>query len=833
MFRGQERHLDRLTLELGLKIFRQLDDESIHITCRKVFDAWRPLVQDARQVNLLLWIGDGDEVFNWRGNLDDTFNWNNVIGFCNLKYGAYPESRHYRSWQARPYMPNPPQVTYRDLQRIVETLRIAAKESFGIDIAIGTTIDAGPEFVESPFKFERHPELLKGGPHSEFPKSLAFLCCYAGMKADRYPYAAFPQGVPEGIPFGTFLGRQFESLARSIDIDFVWFSNGFGLTHYAWNYLGEIYNGLERHPERAPESIRNFVSFWNAFRQECPTRPILIRGTNFSIGMDATVHGIDLRELYRAGQLEVPAPNPPWGSSNLGLEMAAHLSRISSTPTRAILFRYYFSDSWFASVPWYDFYNREPFDIYCPLAATRLTETGQAQGATDLNLMTVNTGFGEFPESGTLEVTPHIRRAFDSVPDEAGPLVWVYPFSEYQDELHKGDGQIQKSFFGDWFIARAIAGGLPLCTVITTDGAAKCVRDTPEVLSWRVLIVPTPAAGWKYADKLLDYATRGGQVLFYGSLHDAPPKLLEALNLRIDKPIEGDLEVKLAMAEDIFEMKPRRRPLRHLASQCDGGVREVLAEKADKSTLVRATVARGGQRRVYAVVRQKRVWKGGKLAWIRGTLPFEARPDSLEPLMFKAEESHDAAIWIRYLLADFGIHIRQTRHTVGARPVFVFASRSRGSYFFSGHKPDATVTTSLSFPDGAPLLCERQCLVKDSAASYHFDRSFHLECQVFIRQERESLVVHKEIRTTPAEMRIFTVSGLDNAVLALYVPQKAVEDQRLQVRKIVPYTIQDPAAAQQKPKKKSDQERVLKWKVNPATGAVIVEKVSGTVQVSY
>ena len=838
MFRGQERRLKRVTLELGLKVFMQLDDESLQRACRTAFDNWRRLIEDAEAVKVMLWIGDGDEVFNWRGNLDEAFKWNDTIGFNNLKHNAYPESRHYRTWYARPYMASPPKVTYRDLKRIIETLRLTAKEMYGANITVGETIDAGPEFVESEFKFQRHQEILEGGPNSNFPKSLSFLCCYAKMKADNYPYAAFPKGLPEGTPFGTFLGKQFESLANAVGFDFVWFSNGFGLTHYAWNYLGEVYNGLEFHPERAPDSIRNFVSFWKAFRAECPKRPILIRGTNFSVGMDATAHGIDLREIYREGRLETPAPNPPWGSANLGLEMAAHLSRISSTPTRAIMFRFYINDSWFAVVPWYDYYNRETFDVYCPMSAGRLTETGAVETPTDFHVMTFNTGYGEMPKSQALEVEPHIRRAFDEAPDQAGPLVWVYPFSEYQDELHKPDGKVRKSFFGDWFIARAITAGLPLNTVVTTDNFAKLIQDQPEVFAGRVLVIPTPAADWAYAAKVVDFVKRGGQVILYGSLHESPPELLDLLNVKIDQPIDGDLDVTLRMVEDCFETKLRRRPLRHLSRGCDGGATEVLAHRKDKSTLVRATVAKGQERRVYALVRKLRSWKGGQVAWLRGSLPFDVAPNSLEPILFNPNESHDASLWMRYLLSDFGYDLRQKRRDAATRPAFLFAARSRGAYVISGHKPDATVALTLRFPDGAPIITERQAWVQDSAATYFFDRSFHHDCFAFVRQDKESFINYKEQRTLPTEMRAFRLAGLREAVVTLYVPREVIAGKKLRVRSVVEYTVQDPTSEDVAKKKLKVKdlgrlERDLKWKVDPVTGAAVVEKTTGTIEVRF
>jgi hypothetical protein len=841
MYREKERTLTRVLIELGLKTFTQLDDAFVRERCHTVFENWRRLIEDARaqdgDVSVMLWIGDGDEVFNWKGDMNEAFAWNDTVGFNNLNYNAYPENRHYRNGIARPYIENPPRPTYADLKRIIEILRQTAREMYGIEIKVGETIDAGPEFVQSTWKFEKHPELLKGGPDSEFPKSLSFLCCYANMKADDTKYATFPNGLPEGTPFGTFLGKQFESLAQAVGFDFVWFSNGFGLTHYAWNYLGEVYNGLERRPEKAPESIRQFVSFWKAFRAECPDRRILIRGTNFSIGMDATAHGIDIREIYREGKLNIHSPNPPWGSSNLGLEMAAHLSRISSTPTREILFRYYINDSWFSVTPWWDYYNRETFDIYCPMSAARLTSKGAAETPTDFNIMTANTGHGELFKTQSSEIEPHIRRAFDKAPDEAGPLVWVYPFSEYSDEPHRPDGKIEKSFFGDWYITRAIAGGLPLNTVINTDAFAECIKSNPETFSGRVLIVPTPAANWKYADAVLEYVKRGGQAIFYGSLRDASPELLAALNIRNDEPLEGKLEPLLKMEEDMFDVKPRRRPLIHGGNDSDGGITETFANVGDLSTQVRAIVRKEGKRRVYALVRQGRTWKGGKIGWIRGTLPFEVKPNSLEPVMMKADETHDAPTWLRYLLTDFGIDIRHHRRDISTPAPFFFVSRSRGSFFFNGHKPDVTPTSRLSFPDGAPILSERQAFVQKDRTTYHLDRSFHYECQAFVKQDKDSLIAYKENSTRPGQMRSFTITGLVDGVLTLYVPKEAIEKKKLGVKLVQVYSIQDPTSGDEaikKLKKKSGPlEPELKWKVDPHTGGVVVEKVTGAVNVQY
>lgn len=854
MLRVPEKHLKRLTLELGIKVFLRTDEAYVRARCREVFAPWRALIEDAGRVCILLWIGDGDEIFHWRGKLDDTFRWNDTIGFNNLNYGVYPRTRHYETWYARPYVKKPPRLTYRDVQRIVRLLKETAREMFGKPLEVGETVDAGPEFVQSEWKFEKHPEILKGGPHSEMPKTMAFLCCYARMNGDNYPYAGFPKGLPAGTTFGTFLGRQFQSLGKAMGFDYLWLSNGFGLTHYAWSYLGEVFDGEELHPERAPRSIANFKRFWEDFRRECPRAPLEIRGTNYSIGMDVTAHGIDIREIYRLGKLANPAPNPPWGSVNLDLEMVSQLSRISQTSGRSFPFRFYFSDSWFAPVPWTDYYNREPFDIYCPMSAGRLNARGQMETPTDLLMMPINTGFGELLPTAAAEAIPHLRRAFNEAPTEAGPLVWVYPFNEYQDELHKASPLIGKAFFGDWFVSKSIAGGVPLNTVITTDNFLACRKANPAALAGRILVAPVPAAGWGYGQALLDFARKGGQVLLYGSLAGAPEAIRKALGVRIDSPIEGDLDVTLHMEEDRLEVPPPRRPLKHVGRLCDGGVCEVLAGRPDATTQVRAEVSLGRQRRVYALVRKPRAWKGGQLAWIRGTLPFDAHADSLEPKLFTPQESHIAPLWTRYLLRDFGMDIRHDRRDAGVRPVMLFVHRWNGGFVFSGHAPEGTVTTHLSFPDGAPVFSERQAYVKGGSAAYRFDRSMRLECQVFVRQKAESLVTYKEHRTVPGQTRAFQVLGLKDATVTLYVPPKALRGPsradktasgatrasggRLQVRNIIEYVIQDPTVKITAKGMKVDSagwpvEPILKYQVDPRTGAAVLHNVTGAIMVSY
>ena len=830
----KERPLQHVIAELGIKAFKSYEPEAVKAVCQEVFADWRTMLEEAPATSVLLWIGDGDEVFNWRGEMDDEINYNRSVGFNNLNYPAYPPSRHYRTHPAIPYMDTPPTLTYRALQAIIVELRATARKMLGRKIAVGTVVDAGPEFVQSPFKFERHPEIIEGGPNSRMPKTMAFLNCYAQMKADTYPYAEFPFGLPEGTPFGEFLGRQLRSMCKAVGIDYCWFSNGFGITHYAWSYVGEVFDGETWEEKASPEIIARFDSFWKTFRKHCPRLPIHLRGTNYTVGQDAATHGVDIRRVYKTGKLELPAPNPPWGSSHLELEMAAHLSRISWTPTERILFRYYINDSWFASRPWFDYYNREPFDIYCPLSAGRVNADGTVSVPTDLSLMTVNSGFGDLYRVQGIEVTPHLKRAMDYSPDAAGPVVWVYPFDEYCDYAKKGDTALRQVFFQDWFVTRCIAGGAPINTVVNTGAFCELLARDPAALAGSVLFAPVPGRKAGYLDTLLDFVARGGKAVVYGALAEAPARLREALGVQLAEGLDGLLEVESDLVEDEFEQAPPARQLHHRAASSGGPICEVATP--DDATCVPVRVVKEGVTRAYAVVRRDPAWQGGTLVWIRGSLPFEVNNRSVEPIFDDPGESHDAGTWLRPLLEEVGISIRQHRASVATKPAFLFIHRNDGAFIFSGHKPDVTATVSLRLPFGAPLFEEREAFLHDGHAHYHLDKSFHYHCRVFVEQAAEGPIRYKELRIYRGEEKNLQVDGLRDARVTIFPSREALRRGAVKIRSVNVYAIPDPTSEDELAKRSKTAptpEVDLPYTVDEAAGAVVVEGVTGAITVGY
>src|SRR5690606_14469440 len=149
------------------------------------------------------------------------------------------------------------------------------------------------------------------------------------------------------------------------------------------------------------------------------------------------------------------------------------------------------------------------------------------------------------------EVTPHLLRALDERADAPGPLVWIYPFDEYERALKQAPDRLGQLFAGDWFICQAVNAGLPLNTVCSADRLARLAGGA--ALRSAILVAPVPFADWAYEQALLDHVMAGGAVLLYGALDHASPRLLNALGVELAEPLEGDFHVDLRLVEDRFE----------------------------------------------------------------------------------------------------------------------------------------------------------------------------------------------------------------------------------------------------------------------------------------
>ncbi|MFW6154724.1 MAG: hypothetical protein ACOC95_05860 [Planctomycetota bacterium] len=798
---------NKVTLETSLKAFLDLSDAGITATCTRLWTNWEKLIDRAETVAVLLWTGDGSEIFQWRGMMDDAVPVAQSIGFCNYKTpGAFPpDNRHYRVNAAVPYVDNPPTVTYADLKRIIAELRAVAKALYDLDILVGATIDPGPEFVENDWKFVNHPEILTPDGPRRFPNMMHFLTHQSRFHADDLVYAAFPDGLPEGLPLGTFLGRQFAHAAKTFSYDYIWLSNGFAYTHCPWGFRGELFVGDRFLPEKADGQRKLANTFWKDFRAECDL-PVEVRGTNFSVGMDLSSDGCSHVDINRIGKLEVMPTNPPWGSRALGMEMITYLTRIAKTPTARIPFRFYLNDPWFNSTPWYDYYGRETFDLYVPMSVARLNADGTVGAPTDLALLTIDTERGELLTDQANESIPHMIRAVDERADAAGPVVWVYPFDEYDAVLKKEPEKLGHLFFGDWFMVQLANAGLPVNTVCGSDvfvNLAKAGR-LPDA----TYIAPVPAGDWAYEQHLLDLVKRGGRVMLYGALAGASPAVRRALGVKLDEPLEGDFSVKVRLTEDRFARPPQpptgmdafgasigmreaveaetpdpgKRPLRHRGLISGGGLRAVVNDWADPA--VQVVASRKRRKRAYAISRTRTSWKGGRLGWIRGTVSFDPFKNMLEGTPDQPWNVRRPDDWARRMLAEFGLDIIQERLDEGTRTANVFIKRWKGAWVFVGHKPNTTARLWVKTADGAPVFPESETPLRDGYAGDCFGKTLNAEVRCFVKM-RDGIVQAKEMPTLAHGRRQLSLANLDHATVTIYPDPVALTDGSLKLTSVI------------------------------------------------
>lgn len=218
-----------------------------------------------------------------------------------------PDKRglHTRSY---PYIQDPPVFTYGDFARLNRIMKQVGQEMTQKPVLLEATFDPGPEFAVSPFKYQRHPEILRGV--SMGPKS--FVCCYGVLDGDQVPYAAFPNGIPDKTPFGTFFGAQCRHFLKDLGFDLLWLSNGFGFGTESWGVTGALFDGKTFDLEKLPETQQRILDFWRLFRKECPHLRIETRGTNLTVGIDFATDGVNYQALYESGLDFLPPPNSPW-----------------------------------------------------------------------------------------------------------------------------------------------------------------------------------------------------------------------------------------------------------------------------------------------------------------------------------------------------------------------------------------------------------------------------------------------------------------------------------------------------------------------------------------
>lgn len=765
--------MNSITLEMSLKPFKSTEIKYMEAVCRTVFTQWKDILDEAEMVSVLLWVADGSELLDYSGDLDNEFEWCKYIGGANPRMEQDPVGDprgvglHTRNYL---YRENPPVFTYRILKELISMLKRVGTEITGKPVRVGETFDPGPEFAKSEFKYSRHNEICYG--HSMGKKSM--VCSYSVLKKDDKKYAAFPNGIPDQTPFGIFLGKQAQIFLKDLGFDYLWLSNGFGFGTETWGTTGATFDGEHFYIDKMEETQKRIMDFWKYFREGCDF-PVEVRGTNFTVGIDLSSDAVNIQKIYNSNLDILPPPNSPWAAldGDFGLELAGYLSRMTELPDdQKYLFRYYIHDPWWMNSPWFDRYERQPHDIYLPLACVRINQEGKIGKPTHWNFLSIDNSLGEMPEQCPQEVIPYLKDALRTAPDAVSPFVWVYPFEEY---CGLKDGRLEKPFFEDWFIRGAINHGIPLNTVVSTGIFRKTLRQNPELYQGCIPVTSVPKKGNPMQEEVIRFVQEEGNLILYGSLEGAGRKMEEFLNLSTTSSLSKELYLKNYLtdenqvAEKIF----------HDPLLSDGGINTVLRENKE-DVQVLAEVTDGSQSRVISIYRKEKSWKGAVI-WIRGTNCSSLQGDRiLTP--HNPKEFYHVENLMRLSLQKFGYDIRFRQRNLGGITPIVLISRNDNAFYFSGYVPDTTTSIEMKMPLGAPLLLGYETLLENGYSQYHMPRAFHKECRVFVEQKDTSVISYHEVCPVSYMMRRrVMVTGLQDATVRFMVRKGWAEKTELLV----------------------------------------------------
>lgn len=730
----------RGTLEFSPKSLFRKDDDHLQDFFTELFRTYRQLLKHCELVSLLFWLDDGTSILQYDGTSEQPVSWAYWQGF------AHPVGNPPR--QPVLYTDHPIELCVGDIRRIIAAARRACASVLGKPLSFILPFDPGSEFVNSPFRYERHSEILlkniaTGG-------KIRCIDAIGHFHADTAHYAGYPEGIPEGTPFGEFFGRQVRAWFADVGADALWLSNsfGFGRSPYASGGTGQFFDGDTFLPDGNREVRDCILAFWDLLRKECPELPIYCRGTDFPVGLNLVNHAISYRVLYEGNRYGiVPPPNTPWPAltRNEGLALVGTLTQNAPFPENIQVLRYYTTDQWFCNNPWFDRWNRSPHDLFLNGSLCTFTPDGSPKPFSDVQLG-VDGSWGEVVSEIADEVIPLFKRAAAFRPDAAPPLVWVYPFDEYDEMVFGDKPRLDIPYGGDLSILGSLNHAFPLSGAVTTAHLAAACSVQGEAMRECILVTPAPVAGGETERLLLSHLASGGRILCYGTLRDASPAWLAALGLSASAaPLDGEFSV----SGDIADAPSNK--FFHDAVIGQGGLVETSA-----GATVLAEATRGGETRALATVHGRAAWTRGGTGATRDGLRGRCVDARNEREWFAPERLYDVA------LGALGWFVRM-KHGLGPDPVEFLISRSRGGFVFTGHSFDDDAALLLRSPWGAPVPLARRVRLSDGAACIPVRGWFHDEVRVFVRQRdgvigcRAQPVVAKDLH------RRWLIEGLEHA----------------------------------------------------------------------
>jgi hypothetical protein len=157
-------------------------------------------------------------------------------------------------------------MDYEILAGIYAAIRAVAARR-GIDVLLLEYLEPGPEFCRSEWKTQRHPEVASSGADAGGHIVAGAIDVTLALAADVGAYAAFPDGIPAGLPAGDFVAAQTAAFVADFGLDGIMLGNQFGLVGF-WDprnappVTAERTAGIDRFFTGLREAMGTRLVYW-------------------------------------------------------------------------------------------------------------------------------------------------------------------------------------------------------------------------------------------------------------------------------------------------------------------------------------------------------------------------------------------------------------------------------------------------------------------------------------------------------------------------------------------------------------------------------------------
>jgi len=250
-----------LSLVFTPKIFKEPRD--YERDAKAFLEHYRPFCEGFDEVLLMFCVGNGEQMLLYPG--PDAHG--TEIAWARYSGYTFPYIGKERTIESSL------RLSYSTVHDLVRILREIASDVGMPEVRIFDMIDPGTEFCESEFRQRRHPEVMwMDDPRREPQQGIrawTWVDISARLRKDESKYAAFPNGIQEGLPFADFCVFQVGSYLEAMELDGVMLLNAYGTTGQWEPRFAQGWGaGIDRHKEQ------DILAFFRSLKLELGERKV-------------------------------------------------------------------------------------------------------------------------------------------------------------------------------------------------------------------------------------------------------------------------------------------------------------------------------------------------------------------------------------------------------------------------------------------------------------------------------------------------------------------------------------------------------------------------------